>query len=127
MPPDITPQQAANLERLAAFLENYEEDHSNVYMAVFFMTPKGQEPEPDEVTAESYVCGTSACALGHGILAGIPAEEGESWFGYAERQFGLEAGAPAWEFLFGGEHVNSAKAAAARINYFLKWGWPSSL
>jgi len=87
---------------------------------------------PEKMTVEIYSsCGTTACAVGHGPLAGIPVLPGETWHDYEYRVFGVSKviGWQAWSFLFSGQWAdsplnNTAKGSAARIDYFLKHGVP---
>lgn len=74
-------------------------------------------------------CGTSCCACGWAVLAGIAKSQSEGWGGYASRQFGVDHDVPLgyyspMEFLFGGSWNDSPSEAAARIRIYLKHGLP---
>lgn len=68
-------------------------------------------------------CGASACAVGHGPMAGIEPLENEYWFIYCNRVF-TGGNNDAYKFLFSRKWVdcdNTALGAAARIRYFLDY------
>lgn len=100
----------------------------------FGIGDNGHIYKPSLMTTEVYSsCGTTACAIGHGPLAGIPVKPNETWAGYETRVFGMTmmgVNGRVWRFLFAAEwtqsHLNNtAKGSAARIDYFLKHGVPN--
>ena len=112
--PDITPEKAKNLDKLATYLEGLPEDY-----ALFDMQNYAKEEG----------CGTVACACGHGPMAGIKREGYEQWADYANRVFGVSALYRDWHFLFSGIwHLiqPTHHQAAARIRVFLKDGVPDA-
>jgi len=77
--------------------------------------------QPEEVENE---CGTSACALGHGIFF-CETEPGGDWWLYMYEAFGLEGPmVPSFDFLFSCEWSNDKPQAAARIYTFINTGIP---
>lgn len=78
-------------------------------------------------------CGTTACAVGHGPLAGIPPTKNETWSEYSIRNFGAgwntdeENKQHLFEWCFSGGwnyKDNTPYGAAARIKWFLELGIP---
>jgi len=77
-------------------------------------------------------CGTSACAVGHGPLAGIPVlpEDRNQWPRYEKRVFGVsqndsETKYKVWTLFFGPDWLsdnNTAKGTAMRIRYIMEHG-----
>ncbi len=127
-----TPEQAANLARLAVHLRSLPEGYREFEMAMYYHG----RVNPDEVNhpyqleefnlhankQAGYACGTSACAVGHGPAAGIPmlwvGARPESWLEYQSRAFGPDV----YEALFHGSWSNvdnTPHGAAARIAYVL--------
>lgn len=124
----ITPEQRANLEKLATHLEALPADYSHFDMGSYFKKPTDQWGS-DPKDAAAHTCGSVACAIGHGPFAGIPIARDEySWTNYAERVFGFsDANNGAGEYLFSNEweHVdNTVAGAAARIRFVLENGCP---
>ena len=112
--PDITPEQAKNLDMLAAYLEGLPEDY-----ALFSM----------ETFEEETGCGTVACACGHGPMAGVERKSDEIWDRYADRAFGASHRSNYWYFLFSSDWIYYQPAhyhAADRIHAFLKDGVPDA-
>lgn len=96
--------------------------------------PTVPHPVSDElVDAEDMLaCGTSACAAGWGVLAGIHKDKTESWGHYCKRAYGTGHMAPddwfgtdSFSWLFGGAWPNSPSQAAKRIRIALAHGIPS--
>ena len=96
----VTPEQRANLEALAAYLECEPTEYERFSMWDCFaaeeqieaMSPKERKLWGSMSTADAVeltgTCPTVACALGFGIAAGIRPRLDESWIAYAERCFG---------------------------------------
>jgi len=96
----VTPEQRANLEALAAYLEREPTEYERFSMWDCFaaeeqieaMSPKKRKLWGSMSTADAVeltgTCPTVACALGFGIAAGIRPRLDESWIAYAERCFG---------------------------------------
>lgn len=76
----------------------------------------------DAVIDGTHICGTSACAVGHGPQAGVEIQGFETWRAYESRAFGIEHGSAAWYFLFGPGHRDCPISAVARIEEFLTNG-----
>ena len=111
----ITPEQRANLEKLAAYLE------SGNLKAEFDMSDFSDNP-----WRVSNDCGTVGCAVGHGPYAGIEKRPFEFWVNYCHRVFlneNTNEQKIAWEFLFSESWAetpfNQAIHAAKRIRHFL--------
>ena len=112
--PDITPEQAKNLEQLATYLEGLPEDYE-----LFDMWHYSNETE----------CGTVACACAHGPMAGIARKGDESWSDYSHRAFGAFPYSNYWRFLFAPDwsfYQPFHYHAAERIRVFLKDGVPDA-
>lgn len=119
----ITPQQRANLEKLAAYLE------SGDLKARFEME---HYSDSDDYTGATH-CGTGGCAVGHGPYAGIEKLGYETWRDYSYRVFltcNTAEQELTWSFLFSGcwseTSFDQAIHAAKRIRHFLK-GLPINL
>ena len=83
--PDITPEQAKNLDKLATYLEGLPEDYELFDMRFF-----GRKTEH----------GTIAGACGHGPAAGVERKDSEGWESYACRAYGVLLYRDDWRFLF---------------------------
>ena len=111
---DITPEQAANLDKLATYLEGLPEDYALFDMS-YYETVKD--------------CGTVACSCGHGPLAGIERRDDEIWDHYSDRVFSASPDNDNWDFMFSGNwclYQPTHQQAAARIRVFLKDGIPQA-
>lgn len=119
--------QRNNLEKLATYLEALPDDYTEFDMSVF--------SEEDECKPVVKTCGSAACAIGHGPVAGIHAYASDiGWSGYAKRVFGVKGrhnlylcSGPLWAWCFTGGWVEidaSVKGAAFRIRYYLANGAP---
>lgn len=146
-PLDITPEQRANLETLAACIESNGKGRAHgFHMGHFCNMDDGVaiiHPEVYEMYQKLGTCNTSACALGYGVIAGIAPERDESWEGYGQRCFGipryvwskhlledysLRVMSPAWRFLFSAGWSmtdNTRQGAVRRIRYALARGVPN--
>jgi hypothetical protein len=138
---ELSPYQIGNMETLRDFLRSDEIPPPifdiNTYLHLGAVNNLVNYYEIANnltlLTPEVYAtCGTTACAVGHGVLAGIPALPDENWDRYEQRVFGVAKEFSgnryaAWDFLFGPHWHglnNTAKGTAARIDYFLKVGVP---
>lgn len=118
--PGLTDEQRANLRTLADYLRQLPPEYPDFAMDLF--TRDGRGWSHDE--AHVIVCGTAACAAGHGPSAGVEPLPGEGWNEYSERAF---AGGGAWNWCFDGYWAkvdNTAHGAAARIEVLLTLGLP---
>ena len=123
---EIDDEQRANLETLAAHLEQYAEERNQdvkFSMDTYFEEVDGTA-EFEPVDAWEYrdsICDTVCCALGHGILAGIEPDVGatESWLVYS-KQFG---GDDLYNWVFScawADADNTPIGAAKRIRWVLE-------
>ena len=114
-----------NLEKLAAYLEALPSNYQDFDMLVF------NEENSNEPVRQT--CGTAACAIGHGLSAGIRASSKDcSWQAYAHRVFGTEgeyiAHGKLWDWCFTQEwqfYDNTPAGAALRIRAYLADKVPS--
>lgn len=142
-------EQLANLDKLATYLESLPEDYEHFDMSNYFSAVDnwvGDEfpPSDDTVTLSSglvgpehlNVCGTVACAIGHGPAAGIDPQGMENWAEYSSRVFGCvsvysvvtSTGGDIYAWAFDDAWApfdNTAQGAALRIRYALKNGVPT--
>lgn len=122
---DITNTQYNNLRKLAAYLAALPKDYEHFDMEDYFTM--GNNPFAlyyvGELRKRDYnICGTAACAAGHGPAAGIRAKKYEGWCDYCERVFGLKYYEIGWEWCFGDEWRagdNTPLGAAKRITFML--------
>lgn len=132
---NITPEQRANLLKLADYLYALPENYDKFHMGTF-ATRKSEdelcgyrEITPLKVLNELHVCGTTACAIGHGPVCGIkPIPLDTGWDTYAGRAFGTEFGSRLFSLCFSDaweEYDNTAKGAAQRIYFLLDNGLES--
>lgn len=114
-----TPEQNANLEKLAAYLEGLPSDYAHFDMSHF-------HSDGDLETSGGQInCGTVACAIGHGPTAGIKAEAEEDWPEYSQRCF--TENPREWQWCFSDDWVGidpTHQGAALRIRHMLKSGAP---
>jgi hypothetical protein len=121
-----------NLTKLADYLDSLPHDYRQFTMCDFMTSPDDLEELRRYQTDPTYnMCGSAACAVGHGPNAGIKVDpstfnksmdEGELWFAYVSAAFGIEWDTPEAEFMFGAGWSyadNTPKGAAARIRYVL--------
>lgn len=124
----ITQKQRANLIILADFLERVVPP-PKFDISAYLMDADG-EITPDSAKNKVYKsCGTTACAAGHGPLAGIKWKEsdGSDWNSYCTRAFGAPPISNLWEWLFSPDWAdidNTPEGAAARIKWYLAHGTP---
>lgn len=120
--PLVTPEQRANLEKLASYLEALPTDYGQFEMTTYAV---GDLPS---ARAHALSCGTAGCAVGHGPLASIAPMGDEDWFEYSTRAFvSHDEEGCAWDWCFGYEWAavdNTPHGAAARIRWFLERGVP---
>lgn len=110
--------QRDNLAKLATYLEGLPADYEDFDMAVF-------HEESEEPALQ--LCGSAACAVGHGLSAGIRAYPKDfSWQMYARRVFGTEgeifSHGKLWDWCFTQEwqnYDNTPAGAALRIRAYL--------
>lgn len=117
----------ANLLKLADYLEKLPDDYEQFDMSEYMLTRDGDYWEnfgPDERSKP--VCGTVACAVGHGPAAGIRVYGDTDWADYADRVFGeFEDDLFGWDYLFSRSWQytdNTPKGAAARIRTYVALG-----
>lgn len=125
----LTPFHVANLTKLADFLDALPDDYAHFRMASYFEEYDEDEEYPywevelsDADPARLANCGTCACAVGHAPMAGISPRDGEDWGEYELRVFGVsmnDVNYLAWDFMFGPDNPDDAKAAAGRIREVL--------
>jgi hypothetical protein len=132
IPFTVTDEQKANLKTLADFLDTHVPPPS--FDMEGFLSMKEYNYELSSfahlATPEVYAaCGTVACAVGHGPLAGIKPLENETWKSYAARVFGADLDNrptfPLFQWLFGmgwSDTDNTPEGAVARIRDFLDTG-----
>lgn len=125
--------ERGNLTKLALFLLRAKNLHFDMtrYVNLYSNTPyallERSDPSSDSLKVAEYPCGTVACAVGHGPMAGIKPLLGEDWSFYGMRVFTSDM--YAYNFMFGGTWSgwdNTPKGAALRIIYFLTYGYPIS-
>jgi hypothetical protein len=138
----------SNLARLAAYLESLPLTYADFDMDDFIDPWEEADPQLKvkyalENGGVGAVCGTVACAVGHGPSAGMlfqkdeiisaEGDEGEprpDWWAYGRRVFGLTSGNPEFLWLFGAmwsDRDNTHRGAAARIRYYLDRGLPECM
>ena len=114
-----------NLLKLAAYLETLPDDYEQFDMSEYMSARDGDYGETLDISERSKpVCGTVACAVGHGPSAGIRLYGDANWGDYAERVFGYMSG-DSFEYMFGSRWSdidNTPKGAAKRIRTFLELG-----
>lgn len=122
-PFDGTPEQRANLEKLAAYVEQLPADYPYFDMRTF-----GVDRYQD-----GDVCGTVACFIGHGPAAGVQKwhERGGfmGWGEYLDVRFTGNIAQQDWISstvwaYSGGGRASSPAHAAARARYLLDRGLP---
>ena len=140
-PLQVSIEQRANLETLAAFLEREDRTDGVMFsMNDWARRPEGRSAFDHLYSPFSYFvsdseerCGSIACALGHGVLAGIEPIK-ESWSNYGIRAFGADDNGAVvqdftFEFLFSCRWTaqdDTRLGAAKRIRYALANGVPMS-
>lgn len=131
----LTRAQRANLRKLADYLESLPEDYEHFDMGSF-IDSKGDDDALISYARKNggvHLCGTTACAVGHGPAAGIlfrPSDFEElygrtllNWEAYYNRFTPIASFH--WAFGDTWESVdNHHWGAAARIRYLLKHGKP---
>lgn len=112
-----------NLLKLADYLDKLPDDYVHFDMSDFFNDGESC-PFPEGANIKN-ICGTVACAVGHGPAAGIEALKGEGWFGYSSRVFTGDIYEWRWCFCDDWQHVdNTPKGAALRIRHLIDVGLP---
>lgn len=117
-----TPEQVANLLRLADFLDALPDSYAQFRMRVFYARSGDWRIDELPENHAAYLASfddrrTSAGAIGHGPAAGISlSSEDGTWKRYARRVFGAcDSSSDEGNFMFGWHNPDDAKAAAARI------------
>lgn len=130
MKPKLTKFQRHNLAKLTLWCwTNRRKLRGHFNMKVFW----SEVEYPVDVPGE-HSCGTAACFLGHGPMAGIKPWQSEGWRDYAKRCFAaanLDAGPMRilWLWLFSEHHPNSITQACKRAAWVLEGnevGWFTS-
>lgn len=129
--PILTTPQLNNLKKLAAYLKKFPDNYGHFDMAVYFDIGDGMDGELNPTEAIEHQCGAVACAIGHGVAAGIEViDEDDEWDDYAAGQFGaFNAGGLVYNWCFHhrwGAHDNTPRGASARILYMLEHGAPEA-
>ena len=115
---DLTEEQVLNLARLADWLRALPEDYAQFEMEHFMLDRQlGQiKTRAFEITD----CGTVACAVGHGPMAGIQPQPAETWVDYSERCFAPSGFLFSYLFASDWSYIdNTPHGAAARIAHLL--------
>jgi len=105
-----------NLRKLADFLRALPEDYDNFVMVTFF------EGSLTDYLATKNVCGTPACALGHGLAAGIDTKQSIfdfNWFNYCNELAGVSFWSNQAQFMFGTGWPDCPRLAADRIEFLI--------
>ena len=105
-----------NLRKLADFLRALPEDYDNFVMTTFF-----EGPLSDYIRTKN-ICGTPACALGHGLAAGIDTEQSIfdfNWFYYCKELAGVWFFSNEAQFMFGTGWPDCPRLAADRIEFLI--------
>lgn len=114
-----TPEQLANLEKLATYLES---DNLKAEFDMDVYCEDGHFHGSDN-------CGSIGCAIGHGPYAGIKKSETEAFLVYSRRVFGLDHNLFGdWVHCFGYHWAkldNTPRGAAARIRQVIAKYVPS--
>jgi hypothetical protein len=115
-----------NLLKLAAYLETLPDDYEQFDMSEYMSARDGDYWETLDITERSKpVCGTVACAVGHGPAAGIRTYGDVDWLDYSQRVFGEFRDDCGWDYMFcsgWSHHDNTPKGAAARIRTYVTLG-----
>lgn len=117
----ITPTRAANLRKLADYLLTLPAEYPDFDMDSYVIGESSGD------RAHVAVCGTAACAAGHGPNAGVPPLPDETWEVYTDRAFVDDA--EPWSWCFSAMWVdvdNTAHGAAKRILWLLEKGVPDN-
>lgn len=136
---NIDVRRKANLIQLANYLKELPLDYEHFDMAYFVENEMYLDDEdsdnPSNICDLINQCGTVACAVGHGPLAGIDPKHHTYWVGYVNGMFcdfpsfaynASEHMPYNWCFEFFWEVVdNTPHGAAARILYMIKYGIPT--
>jgi hypothetical protein len=113
--------QLRNLVQLARHLRTLPADYKHFAMSDYYVASGPGEWSPAGAATGLQQCGTSACAAGHGPVAGIAPLPEEGWALYTVRAFGGYYSPytdwlfhPSWDY-----KDNTPRGAAARIAYAL--------
>ncbi len=117
----VTWPQVHNLAQLAAYLRTLPADYKDFDMENYAVAT-ARDSRYNIALATTTICGTVACAVGHGPNAGIAPLPVEDWVDYTERAFGVGRSTDANMVFFGGIWTgwdNTPRGAGARIAYLL--------
>lgn len=134
----IKPHQRRNIAKLCIYVNDFV-NATSFDIRWFFQTPFEHERDMAGDTAsskcrlpEDYKCGSAACFLGFGPLAGIVTHGDVSWSAYAQYMFGApidtaynKSSSLIYEMLFSHHHKNCKKAAVLRGCWLLECGFPT--
>ena len=119
-----------NLKKLALYLFGKRSSRSfsmeSYCVRPYHMFHNSHSYFVDVCDAEKHLCGTVACAAGHGPRAGIkPTKDDECWGDYIGRVFTSSTYRLAWCFASYWRSIdNTPRGAACRIAYMLEYGVP---
>lgn len=119
----ITEQERRdNLNKLADYLLSLPDDYKDFDMSQFHIYP---------INSELYkpnICGTSACAVGHGPNAGIgDYRTCANWIEYSQKYLIYDINSADWYWCFSGGWADvddTPHGAAKRIKQYLRSGVP---
>lgn len=124
-----TAKQRANLAKLADFLATLPRDYGQFSMATYYENG-WDDVGLDVVTmGRAIPCGSSACAIGHGPMAGIRkhSSDKDEWHKYSRRVFGTSLhDTTEGSHMFGTHNSDCPKAAAKRIREVLNGSFSDS-
>lgn len=120
-----------NLLTLAKYLINLPENYNHFDMKDYAREYTGSIPDAEDVPKMIHACGSVACAVGHGPVAGIAPRRGEWWGSYVSSNFtgdDSDYNGRIFEQLFESYWSsvdNTPHGAGLRIYYFLENGLDS--
>ena len=119
----LTPQQFQNFQLLEQFLRQPLDDKVQFNMDSWCTDQKGHDYWLSDAIPE---CGTIRCALGCGLLAGVPCGTASTWRDYCTAKFcPFEGDIYEWVFCSNWRQTdNTPLGAADRIHQLLESGCP---
>lgn len=119
-----------NLRKLAVYLLGLPKGYKHFYMGNFYEVGD-REFQPNRVTIPEMSCGAVACALGHGINAGIKCTKSiDDWIDYGNENFiNHKKEYSKWQWCFSGNWEwtdNTPQGAGKRILWLLENGLPKN-